>query len=256
MTMEQPGLYLYCVVPGERNEDLDLKGIDGARVYTTASDGISAVVQQTEQKFDEKDEKRLTEWVLTHQAVVDCAWERYETVVPFGFGTIVVAKEGKPTTENLLEWLKGESASLKEKLKRLEGKAEYGVQISWDPTVLKPKIIRNDREILDLEQEIQSKPKGTAYLLNQKLDGLYKKRLEGAADAYFKEFYQKIRAAVEEIHVEKVRKEEPPRQMLANLSCLTGKKDTSALSAELDKLNKLGGFYVHFTGPWPPYSFV
>ena len=92
--------------------------------------------------------------------------------------------------------------------------------------------------------------------MKQKLDGLICQRLEMAADAYFKEFFQQIRGCVGEIRVEKVRKEEPPRQMLANLSCLLPKGETARLGGELDKIGKIDGFSVRFTGPWPPYSFV
>jgi len=28
------------------------------------------------------------------------------------------------------------------------------------------------------------------------------------------------------------------------------------LGEELDEINKMQGFSVRFTGPWPPYSFV
>lgn len=250
-------LYLYCAAPGSRDEPMEIKGIDGGEVFTVAAGGICAVVQGCEGAFSSEDTKLASEWILAHQAVVDLAWERYETVVPFSFDTIVVAKDGLTTArESLLEWLEKEGPSLKSKLERFRGKAEYGVQISWDPNVIGPRIFKNDSEIRKLEQEIQSKPAGTAYLLKQKLGSLLRIRLETAADVYFKEFYQKIRDGVEAVQVEKVKKEEPPKQMLANLSCLAPKGEVSELGAALEKIGKIDGFFVRFTGPWPPYSFV
>lgn len=250
------GLYLYCVAAGNQGEDLGLKGIGGNAVYSVSTANLVAVVQECDPAISSEDEKLVSEWVLNHQAVVDFAWDRFETVVPFGFGVVTVDKDGKSARENLLEWLEKESDSLKGKIDRLKGKAEYGVQISWDPTVLKPKITRNDKEILSLEAEIASKAEGTAYLLKQKLEGLLRNRVEIAADAYFKEFFQKIKGCVEDTRVEKVRKEEPPRQMLMNLSCLLPKGDVAKLGEDLDKIGKIEGFFARFTGPWPPYSFV
>lgn len=115
---------------------------------------------------------------------------------------------------------------------------------------------RNDTEVQKLEEEIRSKSSGTAYLLGQKLEKLLGQRISLAADVYFKEFFQKIRACVEEVQVGKVKKEDPPRQMLANLSCLLPKEEVSKLGENLDEIGKIEGFFVRFTGPWPPYSFV
>lgn len=250
------GLYLYCVAAGGRGEDLGIKGIAGKAVYSITTADLTAVVQECDPALSSDNEKILSQWILTHQAVVDSAWDRYETVVPFGFGVVTVEKDGKSARENLLEWLEKEKDSLREKLGRLKGRGEYGVQISWDPMVLTPRITRNDQEILTLEKEVASKPAGTAYLLKQKLEGLLRNRLEVAADAYFKEFYQKLRACVEEVRVEKVRKEDPPRQMLMNVSCLCPRAEVGRLGEELEKIGKVEGFLVRFTGPWPPYSFV
>ncbi|HEX7474725.1 MAG TPA: GvpL/GvpF family gas vesicle protein, partial [Dehalococcoidales bacterium] len=44
--------------------------------------------------------------------------------------------------------------------------------------------------------------------------------------------------------------------MLLNLSCLVAKDKVAGLGEELEKINNMEGFSVHFSGPWPPYSFV
>jgi hypothetical protein len=49
---------------------------------------------------------------------------------------------------------------------------------------------------------------------------------------------------------------EEDKQMLLNLSCLLFKEKSKILGEELEKINHLKGFFVRFTGPWPPYSFV
>lgn len=260
----EPGLYLYCVALGNAippsdppaEEDLELKGIGGERVFVIPNHGLWAVAQVCDPALVSEDPKQLSEWVMTHQAVVDCAWERFETVVPFGFGTVIVPKEGKDARGHLADWLAKEAQDLRVKLARMKGKAEYGIQISWDPSVVAPRVTRHDQAIRHLEAEIQAKGSGTAYLLTQKLDGLLRQRLEQAADAYFKECYQQIRGCVEAIQVEKIRKEEPPWQMLANLSCLLPKGDMARLGETLEKISAMDGFMVRFTGPWPPYSFV
>lgn len=271
--MNEKSLYLYCLADGEgadagggsSEEDLRLEGIEGGGIFAFVAGGLVAIVQECEGPFSSEDKETVSQWVLTHQRVIELAWEKYGTVIPCCFDTIILPNDGKTARENLIAWLGQEKSNLKEKLKKLAGKVEYGVQISWDPTVIATKVTRNDRQIEDLEQEIKSKGSGTAYLLKQKLETVLRKRLEMAADAYFKEFYQKVDSLVEEVRVERVRN--PPeapacqpsgrdRQMLLNLSCLLPKDETPKLGDELGKISKMHGFYVRFTGPWPPYSFV
>lgn len=257
--MTDKGLYIYCVAPttlSAKKEDLGIKGIKGGNVFVFRTPTLLAVVQECEKSYESDDMKTVSQWILVHQAVVDLAWEKFDTVVPFSFGTVIVAKEGKSARENLLDWLEKEQENLKSKGNKLKGKAEYGVQISWDPKIVAPRIVKSDQEIQNLENEMPSKSSGTAYLLRQKLETLVGERMEQAADVYFNELYQKIKRCVEDIRIEKVRKDEPSRQMLMNLSCLLPKGEAGRLGEELDKIEKMEGFFVRFTGPWPPYSFV
>lgn len=255
--MTEKGLYLYCLAQGNKEESLDLKGIGGTPVKTLTHQSLVAVVQECECKpFESQDQKLLADWLLIHQGVVDWAWEKYEAILPFGFDTIIVPANGKSAKENLEEWLEKESEELKRKLERLKHKAEYGIQILWDVTIILSGIKKQDAEIQHLEEEINSKSPGVAYLLQKKLEDSIRKRLEMTADAYFKVFYQRIRGYVEDIHVEKIRKENPPKQMILNLSCLQRKAETEALGGVLEQISEIRGFDVRFTGPWPPYSFV
>jgi len=187
---------------------------------------------------------------------VDRAWERYETIIPFGFDTIIVSTNGKSARQNLNEWLEKESPELQRKLEYLKNKAEYGVQVLWDPTVILPRIREQDAEIQDLEKEIRSKPAGVAYLLQKKLEELIRQRLETAADAYFKTFYQQIRECVENIRVEKVRKEELPKQMILNVSCLQNREEIAALGTVLEKLAGCPALMSASPAPGHRYSFV
>lgn len=255
--MNDKGLYIYCIAKGEKEESLEVKGIGGAAVCALAHQGLLAIVQECEPKpLASEDQKVLADWLLIHQNIVDLAWERYETVIPFCFDTIIVPTDGKSADQNLREWLEKEPGELNRKLERLQNKAEYGVQITWDPTVFLPRVREQYPEVGKLEEEIKSKPEGVAYLLQKKLEDLIKQNMEKMADAYFKVFYKKIRAAVEDIHIEKTRKENPPKQMILNVSCLQNKDQAETLGNVLEKIGQINGFDVHFTGPWPPYSFV
>ena len=56
--------------------------------------------------------------------------------------------------------------------------------------------------------------------------------------------------------LEKTKKLNRDRVMLLNFSCLVVSEKVDSLGKELEKINNMDGFSVHFSGPWPPYSFV
>ncbi len=254
------GRYVYCIVEGAQKAQLGNIGIDGSRVYTIHYKDISAVVHNSPAKpYESKDNEVVKNWVITHEKVIEKAWEKLGTVLPFGFDTIIKADEEKDQKdpEKIVKyWLEEDYQSLKEKLDKVKGKAEYGVQVSWDTKVISHMLTEKDEDLKKLSEEIKSKPRGAAYMYKQKLEKLLRGRLEREAERYFKDFYGRIREYADEIRMEKLKKDEEPRQMLMNVSCLADKEDVKVLGVELDKINNIEGFFVRFTGPWPPYSFV
>ena len=253
---QDQGRYLYCVADSGVRADLGRIGLDGKEVYTIPSSDLCAVVHNCPSKpYKSEDNEVVKKWVMTHEKVVETAWERFGTVLPFGFDTIIKGEKDKSPEENIKNWLKEEYAKLKEKMNKIRGKAEYGVQIFWDPKFIADEIAKTNEEIKDLNQDIKSKSKGMAYMLKQKLENLLKKEMEKKADLCFEDFYAKIKKCADEIKVEKTKRDEK-KPMLMNLSCLADKEKSKELGEELEKINEEEGFAVRFTGPWPPYSFV
>jgi len=130
------------------------------------------------------------------------------------------------------------------------------VQVFWEPKVIVQSLTWISPEIRRLDEEIKSKPKGLGYMYRQKLENLIKHQMEATADECFKNFYSRIRKYTDNVRVEKTRKAEPGLQMIMNLSCLVYRDRYAELGEELGKINRMRGFVVRFTGPWPPYSFV
>jgi len=250
------GRYLYCIADSGKRVDLGKIGLDGKEVYTIPSGALCAVVHNCpSEPYKSEDNEVVKRWVITHEKVVEVAWERFGAVLPLGFDTIIKGEEDKSPEENIKNWLKEEYPNLKEKMDKIRGKAEYGVQIFWDPKFIADEIGKTNGEIKKLNQDIKSKPKGMAYMLKQKLENLLKKEMEEKADLYFKDFYARIKKCVDEIKVEKTKRNEK-KPMLMNLSCLVDKEKSKELGEELEKIYSEEGFAVRFTGPWPPYSFV
>jgi hypothetical protein len=141
-------------------------------------------------------------------------------------------------------------------LQRVKNKVEFGVQISWDPKGVAQQIMRTNKEIQKMEGEIAGKSKGLAYMHRQKIEGLLKQQMETSADAYFRDFFGRIKQLVDEIKIEKTKKPENGLQMILNVSCLVERDKSQDLGQALDSINNMENFSVRFIGPWPPYSFV
>jgi hypothetical protein len=252
------GRYLYCIAEGSERVDFGKIGIEQNEVYTIPYNDLCAVVHNCPLKpYQSQDQDIVKEWVLTHQKVVDKAWQRFATVIPIGFDTIIGGNKVSDPEENVRNWFEEDYSDLKRKLEKVRGRAEYGVQVFWDYRITAQKAAEESQEVKKLQEEIRSKPKGVAYMYRQKLEGLLKREMERLADHNFKEFYERIRSYVDDLKVEKTKKREGEnREMLMNLSCLVFKDRNKELGEELEKIQALEGFFVRYTGPWPPYSFV
>lgn len=254
---QSKGLYLYCVADSTEKASLGRVGLDGAEAYTVPCQDICAVVHRCPtEPYESRDQEVVRGWVLTHQRVVEAAWRRWGTVLPSTFDTIFQDKDDGDAERTVIEWLASEYDNLRAKIARVRGKAEYGVQVSWDPEVIGQRLTQTNHDLATLTEEIRSKPSGTAYLHREKLKDLLRREMETEANRCSQDFYSRIREHVDDLRVDRTKKGEKGQQMILNLSCLVSKEQTSDLGVELELITNIEGFLVRFTGPWPPYSFV
>jgi hypothetical protein len=255
--VKEEGRYVYCITDARETKSLGKIGIEGDEVHTIPYRDICAVVHSCPaQPYQSDDQEVVKAWVMTHQKVVDAAWERWGTVLPLSFDTIIRGEAEKSAEQNVKDWLKQEYEDIKRRIEKVRGKAEYAVQVFWEPKVIAQSLTWTSPEIKRLDEEIKTKPKGLAYMYRQRLENLMKHEMETKAEECFKDFYGRIRKHTDDARVEKTKKAEPGLQMIMNLSCLVYKDRYTELGKELGKINRMRGFAVRFTGPWPPYSFV
>jgi len=249
------GRYLYCIVNSSEETDFGQVGIQDNSVYTVPSNDISAVVHRCEAKpYKTEDKEKATEWILTHQYVIDLAAREFGTVIPLTFDTIL-----KGDNETVKKWLKEEHQQLKTLLKKLKGKAEYGIQIFLEKESVR-KITEENEKIWRLKKEMENKSKGAAYLLKKQMERRLELERNAFVDNHTKNLYNQIKALVDDLKLESTNKKVPEKwqdkQMILNLACLAHKDKIQNLGNLLGEINKREGFAVRFTGPWSPYSFV
>ena len=154
-----------------------------------------------------------------------------------------------------MAWLETEYESLKGKLDALAGKAEYGVQVFWDATIISKKVAQDSPEARKLEEDIRSRPRGIAYMYRQKLESLLRRKVEARAAEEFRDLYCKLSRCTEDIRVEKTKESTEGLQMFMNLCCLVSAERYPDLEAELAMVANAEGHSVRLVGPLPPYSF-
>jgi ribosomal protein L12E/L44/L45/RPP1/RPP2 len=258
VSVRSEGRYVYGVIAGDKEVSLGPIGIEGSGVYTIPYEDIGAIVHRCSIKpYRSNDDELVKGWVRTHQNVLDVAHERLGVVIPLGFDTILEPRDNETSPDQVVrDWLKRDYQRLREVMRKIEGKDEYAVQISYEPGLIAKRISEQNEEIRKIKEEMAVKPPGTAYMYRQKLERVVKVETERFADEWFNDFYTGIKKHADDIVIEKIKKMNNGRVMLLNLSCLVAGEKVEGLGKELEEINDMDGFCVHFSGPWPPYSFV
>jgi hypothetical protein len=76
---------------------------------------------------------------------------------------------------------------------KVTGRDEYGVQIFYDPDVISRQISMQSEEVTRIKEEMATLSPGMAYLYRQKLEKAIKSETERLAEAWFQDFYGRIK---------------------------------------------------------------
>ncbi len=241
------GYYLYCIV--EASEQVLLESLD-VDVTSVSFQALTAIVHPVDSLERLEDEEKIKDLIKTHQAVIDAILEKNPTVIPFTLDVIIRGGE-----EELKKWLEENYNRLLSTMERIRNKAEYTVQIFWNPSSYISQLYETNNELKQFKEKSQSKQSGIAYLYEQRTKKALESLLESRSIMLFNEFYEKIKDGVIEIVVEKIKNVDVEKQMFLHVSCLIKKEQELMFGDLLDGIEKQG-YSVRFTGPWPVYSFV
>ena len=147
------------------------------------------------------------------------------------------------------EWRSAEHSSLRARLSRLRGKAEYRVRISWDPGVACQRLIQS-------KADAPARPNGPVCPRRKRTGELLRGEIEREAPRCFHAIYQRAREHADELQVKKAGMDEEGSWVVLDLSCLASGEQALELGRELEEMGEVEGFLVALTGPWPPYSFA
>ncbi|MBI4199255.1 MAG: GvpL/GvpF family gas vesicle protein [Chloroflexi bacterium] len=250
------GCYVYCVAAGAEALDMGGMGIDGNRLYTVAHQDLCALAHDCPaQPYGLATPEATAARLLAHHRVVQAAWERWGTVLPIAFNTIIRAGQDTSARGNLEAWLRAERVTLKEKLDALAAKTEYAVQVFWDPNLVAQSLASSNPDSQNGEDQMGALSPGLAYMHRLRLQRQLQRDLHARAAAELEHVCATVHPCAEGVHVGTVQPAPGKQRMLANLSCLVSPQGYLRLVAELERLAERPGLSVRLVGPLPPYSF-
>src|SRR5581483_11502568 len=181
---QQEGRYVYGVIQARDSATFGKTGIGGSGelVYTVHHGDIAAVVSKTAVFiFDPTREN-----ALAHEHVIETVMKT-QTIIPMSFGTVF------RTDEDIREVLKSIYPSLKDVLKQMEGKLEFGLKVNWDRDQIIEELKQEDEEIRQFHQEIIRKHLQSTYLARMQLGRMIDKSLAERSTQYVREIYEALR---------------------------------------------------------------
>src|SRR5579872_5871393 len=135
---QQEGRYVYGVIEARDQVAFGKIGIGGSgeNVYTVHQGDVAAVVSKTPVFiFDPTREN-----ALAHEHVIETVMKA-NTIIPMSFGTVF------RTDDDIREVLKSIYPSVKDVLKQMAGKLEFGLKVNWDRDQIIEELKKDHEEI-------------------------------------------------------------------------------------------------------------
>jgi hypothetical protein len=244
-TPQQEGRYVYGMIEAREPINFGRVAIGGAgeMVYTIHHGDIAAIVSKTALFiFDPTREN-----ALAHEHVIEIVMKTH-TIIPMSFGTVF------RTDDDIREVLRSIYPSLKDVLKQMEGKLEFGLKVTWDRDRVVEELQREDQEIRRFQLEITRKHLQSTYFARMQLGRMIDKALVERSGQYVREIYDALRG----VCVASRDNKPIGDKMIMNAAFLIQREREGDFDAAVNKIARKYGERLNFkyTGPWPPYNFV
>lgn len=239
------GRYVYGIIQSSQPKTFGKTGIGsaGENVYTVHHGDVAAVVSKTSVFiFDPTREN-----ALAHEHVIETVMTT-NTIIPMSFGTVF------RTEDDIKEVLKSIYPSLKDVLKQMQNKLEFGLKVTWDRDRVIEELKRDHEEIHRFHQELTKKHLQSTYFARMQLGRMIEKALAERSADYVREIYDALRATCVASRDNKVIGD----KMIMNAAFLINRDKEGDFDAAVNKVAQKFSDRLNFkyTGPWPPYNFV
>jgi hypothetical protein len=239
--MTATGKYLYGIIEEPQFKTFEFRGLEEAVVDTINYQDLAAVVSDI--VLSEIDPTRKN--VLAHTLVQDGSLKKY-TFIPMGFGMVAASASA---VRGLLET---NYAGLVSELKKLSGKIEVDLKISWDDKALMS-------ENQQLISRVQTRVKAASSVAEtQRLLTEAGMKVEKVVLAWKAKYVDQIYSSLKKLAFDSRLNSCSGVKMLLNASFLIDRKTEGEFIEQVHNLDAKyqGNFNFKYIGPLSPYSFV
>jgi hypothetical protein len=249
--------YLYAVAAASARAAIaaaDLRGIDGSRVRVVVEGAllaVTSVVPATDYEEAPLNERlQDLEWLApraaAHQEVNARLLDLAGAVIPLTFGAIYRGTDG------VRELLRARADDLADRLRSVDGRAEWIVSIERDGPDAPP-----GDATRALDAEIAAAAPGRAFLLGKRRDEVMREERRMRDVAIAEEARATIEAIAERVYREPLI-DDPSAAAVVRFSVLAPRAREVELGDVVRRLGATGtlqGYRVRLSGPWPAYRF-
>ncbi|MBI5251808.1 MAG: GvpL/GvpF family gas vesicle protein [Desulfomonile tiedjei] len=237
------GRYLYAMVPGSQERAYGCLGINGGNVYTIADREIAAVVSDVPHQKIRPERRHFA----AHQSVLKRLMMDGD-LLPMSFGII---SNGPKAVRAILS---RNNKAVQGQLKRVSGKLEMGLKVSWDVPNIFEYIINTHSELRKARDELLRGHREPTQQDKIEVGQMFEEILSQDRERHTKHVEKVLASRCSEIVRNKCRNENE----VMNLSCLVARSLTSEFEAGVfDAAAHFDdNFAFDFNGPWAPHNFV
>jgi hypothetical protein len=235
--------YLYAVIADTRSHTYGDFGIDGSEVYTIPAGRVAAVVSNIRVERVRPERSHLA----AHQEVLKKLMAE-TTPLPMSFGILA---DSSQAVRNLLT---RNQQALFEQLRRVAGKVEMGVRVTWDVPNIFEYFVNTHPELRRARDQFLGGPREPTQEDKIEVGRMFDRLLKEDRENYADNVETILRPHCAEIAQRKCRTE---REVM-NLACLVERAAMPQFeSCVFEAAQQFdNNFAFDYNGPWAPHNFV
>jgi len=235
-------LYLYAITAGADGHPFGFQGLDGGPVHAITHGRVAAVVSPVPERL--RPERRH---LAAHHDVLNRLLRETAAVLPVSFG---VAADGAAIQAILS---RNQKAFL-EQLRRVAGRVEMGLRVTWDVPNIFEYFVRTHPELRAVRDRCFGGPRGPTQEDKIEVGRVFERVLTEDREADAQRMEEVLAPHCAEIARTRPRDE----REAVTLACLVARDGREAFEAAVFEAAKRfdNNYAFDYNGPWAPYNFV
>jgi len=236
-------LYLYAVAPTSNGRRFGAIGLEGGMVYSITHGRVSAVVSDVPEKI--RPERRQ---LAAHQEVLKRLLAETTAILPVVFGIVANSPEA------IRRILSRNQKSFLEQLRRVAGRVEMGLRITWDVPNIFEYFVQTHSELRAARDHLFGGHREPTQDDKIEVGRLFDRLLREEREAHTERVVEVLTSKCVEIKRNQPRNE----REVVNLACLVRRDGQAEFEAGVFEAAQLfdSSYAFDYNGPWAPHNFT